>query len=284
MLFSLCFEWARLIAAERCGLPQQRRPEPQSVMTDPAAVEAFHGAGFDLLAPIYCFNTRRVSRLAPLNGRVLDLGSGSGQFLRLLAARRPDLTIVGLEPSPAMRALGRERIVKDGLSGKIQLIEGDMTELTDPLPGPLDVITSLFALHHLPREGDLARCFEQIRRIRDRDGAALWLFDHARPRGSDTAGRFAALATARRSAILERDSANSLAAAFSFDEWATAWTAAGLPNARHRLANFLPVYQAIECPGARTPARPEPMRPPRGIRRSTRLRAALFGTLFAGGR
>lgn len=283
MLFSLCLEWGRLIAAERRGLPQQRRPEPQAVMTDPAAVEAFHGAGFDLLGPIYCFNARRVSRLAPLNGRVLDLGSGSAQFLRLLAARRPDLTIVGLEPSPAMRALGGKRIAADGLSGRIRLIEGDMTEWLDPWPGPFDVITSLFALHHLPHERDLARCFDHLRRARDRDGAALWLFDHARPRGVDTARRFATLATGQRSAILERDSANSLAAAFSFDEWATAWAAAGLPSARHRLTRVLPVYQTIECPGTRSPARPEPMRLPPGLRGSTRLRAALFGTLFKEG-
>jgi hypothetical protein len=59
---------ARLGAEERRALPQTRHPEPHAVMTNPDAVEAFDRQGRELLRPVYLFNDRRVSRLAPRDG------------------------------------------------------------------------------------------------------------------------------------------------------------------------------------------------------------------------
>ena len=60
--------------------------------------------------------TRLLDRLdPPAGGRVLDLGCGSGQWLRELLERRADLTAVGVDlhpattppPSPPTSAAGR---------------------------------------------------------------------------------------------------------------------------------------------------------------------------------
>ena len=42
-------------------------------------------------------HSRLLAALAPVSGRVLDAGCGTGGFLRKLAAARPDLELVGLE-------------------------------------------------------------------------------------------------------------------------------------------------------------------------------------------
>lgn len=270
----------RLIAIERRGAPQPRRPEPESVMTDPGAVDAFHTEGEIVLSPIYLFNARAVARLAPRHGKVLDLGSGSGQFLLTLAALRPDLSILGVEPSSAMRARGRTEIDARGLAARLQLMDGDMTDLADQFPGPFDVVSSLFALHHLPATPDLARCFAELRRLRDRDQSALWLFDHARPRGDGVPERFARLFAGNRSPLFQRDSANSVAAAFNVQEWRTAWSEAGLPPARHALSRFFPFYQSLRLEGPRSPRRPAPERTPSNFYMQTR--AAAFAFLFPG--
>src|SRR5258708_31743423 len=51
-------------------------------------------------------HTRLCDALAPTRGRVLDAGCGTGGFLALLLARRPDLTCFGIEwdATAALRA------------------------------------------------------------------------------------------------------------------------------------------------------------------------------------
>ncbi len=45
-------------------------------------------------------HARIVETLAPVRGRVLDVGCGTGGLLAVLAAARPDLALAGLEPEP----------------------------------------------------------------------------------------------------------------------------------------------------------------------------------------
>jgi SAM-dependent methyltransferase len=60
----------------------------------------------------------------PGGGRVLDLGSGTGQFLRPLAEWL-DATVVGVEPSAGMRAEAREALVPNStacLAGRAEAL------------------------------------------------------------------------------------------------------------------------------------------------------------------
>jgi len=63
-------------------------------------------------------------------GPALDLGVGSGRLAIPLA--RAGFNVTGIDISPEMLALGRARIMRTGLSDRIQLIQADF--LTPPLP------------------------------------------------------------------------------------------------------------------------------------------------------
>jgi SAM-dependent methyltransferase len=54
-------------------------------------------------------HTRMIDALAPISGRVLDAGCGTGGFLAALASARPDLSLAGIEflPSAAHRAAAK---------------------------------------------------------------------------------------------------------------------------------------------------------------------------------
>lgn len=221
-----------------------RCPEPDDIMHDTESVRAFHEQGESSLLPVYHFNALAVSRLLPEGGTVVDLGSGSGQFISYLAACRPDARILGLDLSPAMVELGTEKLVQDRLYPKVQLSIGDMTCFRDLIPGRVDVISSVFSLHHLPDHASLEKCFLEMEYVRRLSSGAVWIFDHARPRHPGTAEEFPKIFTPSAAASFQRDSRNSLLASFSFTEMSAALDRAFDRPVRHVLSRALRLYQA----------------------------------------
>jgi L-threonylcarbamoyladenylate synthase len=91
-------------------------------------------------------------------GRVLELGTGTGETARRLLARHPDAFLVGIDESPAMLAEARRRLPAERVSLRVGAIE-------NPLPdGPFDLVASALCVHHLP--GDAKR--DLFARVRDR--------------------------------------------------------------------------------------------------------------------
>jgi SAM-dependent methyltransferase len=82
------------------------------------------------------------------SGRLLDLGTGDGRLLALLLLRCPEARGVAVDFSPAMLAKATERFEQDS---RVEIVEHDLAQ---PLPGsePFDVVSSSFAIHHLPHE------------------------------------------------------------------------------------------------------------------------------------
>jgi SAM-dependent methyltransferase len=235
----------KMIVGERLSQPMlARQPEPKAAMDDWENVEAFHRAGAQYLMPVYHFNALAVSRLAPKGGTVVDLGSGSGQFLAYLAQRRPDLRIIGLDLSESMVEAGQRYIDRLGLQDRIALKLGDMTRFMDLLPDSVDVVSSVFALHHLPGQGDLHACFEQIAATHARYGNAVWLFDFVRPMRPATPMVFPEILTPDADAAFKQDSTHSLTASWSYGEMLDSLAAAGLGQASHSCARIMRLYQA----------------------------------------
>lgn len=107
---------------------------------------------------------RAVVEHAPPGGRVLDLGSGTGQFLRPLAEWL-GAPVVGVEPSAGMR--GQARVVVDGRS--TALVAGRAEAL--PLrPASVDVAWLSAVVHQF---GDLGRAVGELRRVVRPEGRVL---------------------------------------------------------------------------------------------------------------
>ena len=75
-------------------------------------------------------------------GRILELGTGTGETARRLLDRHPGATLVGLDESREMLEVAR-----DGLGARADLRVG---RIEDQLPeGPFDLVASALCVHHL---------------------------------------------------------------------------------------------------------------------------------------
>jgi SAM-dependent methyltransferase len=235
-------------------------------MHDTESVRAFHEQGESSLLPVYHFNALATSRLLPRGGTVVDLGSGSGQYISYLAGCRPDARILGLDLSPTMVELGAKKLVQERLHPRVQLAGGDMTCFRHLIPDRVDVISSVFALHHLPDHASLDRCFREMEYVRRLSCGAVWIFDHARPKHPGTAEEFPKIFTPSAPESFQRDSRNSLMASFSFQEMSAALDNAFDCPVRHVLSRVLRLYQAHWIEGGAAEARGawkgEPLAPP----------------------
>jgi tRNA (cmo5U34)-methyltransferase len=82
-------------------------------------------------------------------GRILELGTGTGESARRVLARHPGASLVGVDASADMLA------VADLPGADLRV-----ARLEDPLPaGPFDLVFSVLAVHHLdgPAKADLFR-------------------------------------------------------------------------------------------------------------------------------
>jgi SAM-dependent methyltransferase len=222
-----------------------RQPEPSAAMDDGTSVHAFHDAGTDdgPLIGVYEFNARAIHALTAKDATVVDLGCGSGRFLAHLARRRTDLKFIGFDLSPAMIAVGQEMLRSEGLADRVRLRTVYMTTFENDIDDAVDLVTSIFSLHHLPTVEHLDACVSELAKLRRRSGAAVWIFDHARPRSISTASSFPEIFTPEAPQTFRLDSSNSLQASWSFAELRVA-LATQLDGIQSRAARLLPVYQA----------------------------------------
>ncbi len=74
---------------------------------------------------------------------VLDVGAGTGRAITYLKQAKPNLIVVGIEPSDALREIGYAK----GLS-KEELINGDATHINFE-DGAFDLVCEFAVLHHI---------------------------------------------------------------------------------------------------------------------------------------
>ena len=197
-----------------------RQPEPNFIMDDEKNAQSFHDEGSidGLLMPVYHFNALAMSSLIPLNGTLLDLGSGSGQYLIHLAKLRSDIKIIGIELADEMIVLANKSIKASGFEKRINIIKADMNNFSSLIKQKIDVVSSLYSFHHFRSSADLAKCLKEISVLYARHKCSIWIFDHARPRLKRTAFIFPEIFMAKAPSEFKKDSSNSLLASFSFEE------------------------------------------------------------------
>jgi tRNA (cmo5U34)-methyltransferase len=130
---------------------------------------------------------------APL--RVLDIGSGHGVFAAALLDAFPNARATGLDISPAMMEVGRERMARFG--DRFQYHVGDFADgrLPDDLKGPFDVVVSSRAIHHINPDAKRSLFADVYARL-DPEGC-FFDVDNMRPRDDFIRARYAQADPAR---------------------------------------------------------------------------------------
>jgi ubiquinone/menaquinone biosynthesis C-methylase UbiE len=151
-------------------------------------------------------------------GRILDLACGPADITVRFARAYPDARLVGLEGSPPMLALARQRVAEAGLDARVGFAH---MVLPDP---DLDAVVCTNSLHHFH---DPVVLWEAMRATA-RSGACLFVQDLHRPESPERAQAIVDEYAGGEPEVLRRDFSNSLCAAFTPSEIEAQLTAAGL--------------------------------------------------------
>jgi tRNA (cmo5U34)-methyltransferase len=268
---------------------RQRVPEPM-VMDDPESVAQFHagGASSPGMQAVYDFSARSLNALLPEGSRLLDLGVGSGRALAYLARLRPDLEVTAVDLAPNMLTTAQGLFEAEGLDGRIELAHADITAL----PGEIverswDGISCVWTLHQLTDFELLRAALRQIAAVRERTGAAVWIFDFRRLLNPKTFPALLDVLDPSMKPVLRKDGIASEAAAFTHDELSSELKAAGLGDVSAGHLRPIPWAQCFWAP--RTDRRPggspsfRPGRLPHGARGdSAMMRASFSAKPFSG--
>jgi SAM-dependent methyltransferase len=206
-----------------------RTPESHLIMDDPSQVEAFAAIVSDqgLLVPIHFYHALQASCVVKPGETVLELACGpAGQLLRM-AQLNPEVRFIGLDASAGMLNIARESIVESGVAN-VSLMLGDMTDLSGITPASIDCVVCTMSLHHLPDLPALARAFSEMQQVL-KPGGGLYIADFGRLKRKSTQKFFANDRSSEQSPQFTQDYAESLAAAFSVDEFKQAIGVMGQP-------------------------------------------------------
>lgn len=123
-----------------------RIPESTPLMTDIDQCVAYNKYASDP-ATLQAYIQTYQSLIGIKQGTVIDLGSGTCNFVIALAQNFPNLNFVCYENSPAMIKIATDNINSAGLSSKIQMIQSDIFNAT----GNYDVALANRLLHHIDK-------------------------------------------------------------------------------------------------------------------------------------
>ena len=109
--------------------------------------------------------------------RVLDVASGTGAVAVELARRR-GCSVVGLDQSREMLAVGRERVASAGLADRIELVQGN-AEALPFADASFDALTFTYLLRYVEPEPTLRELARVVR-----PGGTLAMLEFGFPRGA----------------------------------------------------------------------------------------------------
>jgi SAM-dependent methyltransferase len=199
----------------------ERVVEPELMVDDDQAL-AYAEADFS--EPHDAAITRFIERFPEFgSGRVLDLACGPADVSVRFAHAFPEVTVVGLEGSPAMLAHGVQRVEREGLTDRISLVHRVLPDPDLAALGPFDAVLCTSSLHHFH---DPMVLWGTVRAAAA-PGACVLVQDLARPVSVEEVDRLVAAYARDEPEVLQRDYRNSLRAAFTVDEVRAQVAAAG---------------------------------------------------------
>ena len=123
---------------------QTRIPESTPLMTDTDQCVAYNKYASDHVQLQEYVQTYQLL-IGIKQGTIVDLGSGTCNFVVALAQNFPNLNFVCYENSPAMIKIAKDNITLAGLDSRIRLIQDDIFNAT----GKYDVVLANRLLHHI---------------------------------------------------------------------------------------------------------------------------------------
>lgn len=225
-------------------------------MEEEDAVAGFEAASDNVsaLAAIYELSARGVNAFLPEGGHVVDVGCGSGEFLRYVAERRPDARVLGIDLSGPMLTRARARIERAGMADRVSVVQADATELPEAvLPERIDVLTCLNLLHQFPDMATLDRCIRRLADLREGWGCGIWVLDLVRLRRPDTMRRLLEVFEPDMEPIAIKNTLESEAAALTVDELRERFAVNGMPDLRVGTQRPLGSWQVHWSPPADAP-------------------------------
>lgn len=200
----------------------ERVPEPELMnAAEQAAAYAF--ADFEEPHARFIELFREIFAAEVIDGAVLDLGCGPGDIAIRFVRAFPECVVHGVDGAAAMLAHGRSRLEREGLLGRVRLIEGYLPGAELPLGG-YDAVISNSLLHHLRDPLVLWNTLKQYAK----PNAPVFIMDLLRPAGREQAQALVDEYAANEPEVLRRDFFHSLLAAYRVDEVADQLRAAGL--------------------------------------------------------
>ncbi len=168
------------------------------------------GAMFDNIAPRYDFVNRIISmgldqrwrkttvrRLEVHEGaKVLDLATGTGDLGLMVLRKHPSATVTGLDPSPKMLEIGRQKAARKELTEKMSFECGDSQALPFA-DNSFDRICMAFGIRNVP---DRALALREMARV-GKPGALVAILELSEPRNS---GLFSKIASFHIHKIIPR--------------------------------------------------------------------------------
>lgn len=110
------------------------------------------------------------------DAQVLQIGPGPDWIGVWLVQERPDITLIGLEPSEDMIRVARKNAVSEGVGADaIQYVSGVVEDLTAFSDDSFDFVFSNESLHHWVNP---AQAFKEIHRVLRNSGGLCILDDH----------------------------------------------------------------------------------------------------------
>lgn len=165
---------------------------PQNPQVRPARPEGGSGAMFDNIADRYDLLNRIISLGIDQSWRrrtvdalglgsqshALDLATGTGDLAILMAQRAPGCRVTGVDPSVKMLEVGRTKVERLKLEGRIELEEGDAQSLKFA-DNTFDGTTIAFGIRNVP---DRIQGLREMARV-TRPGGRIAILELSEPRG-----------------------------------------------------------------------------------------------------
>lgn len=153
-----------------------RIPEPEPIMVGAERCATYASAGQARnLQAVFDFCLDVIASSGVKQGRALDLGCGTGQLLVELADAFPGLELTGLDASPDMLELSRQRLSARDDGARFQLELGDLRALSRLPPHHFHLTTWTMTAHHLDSLEEVGSVLEQLARITHPEGLVLVL-------------------------------------------------------------------------------------------------------------